>query len=400
MIWTLLAIKGPQIEVPYFYQNTELEAYLKRRGITFVSSLDDLDSQNERLREPIHRFLRGFYPFYRNSPLYDTHQNHLVDGIIKNIKNPEYLNFLFQELGVTGENGPYILVFHDDVLKVKYMGSGGWNAYAVHQYLIDDLVYPPEKWEEDPTVPKPRFLFQQDLPASDFNIPAHQRVNVPLDAKEDVVSSLKNEGNEGEVAHSLIEPKPSWEQIESEFHEHYGHIPEDAIRLIHMIREHRLELGFQQLLQIIQLKNNPQLMVTALPSPPEHILLHVSSNFELAFKPELGELSLEPLHKALYLLFLQHHEGIELYDLHVYKSQLLQIYKGLSVSEDIQHISNAVERLCNRMDNSIYEKISRINGRLKKLFTEHQYDASAFLIMGKRGEKKVVLASRDLVRWP
>lgn len=414
MIWCLMAIKGEFQEIPFFKDNTDLTLYLKERDITFVSSLDDLDLNDLDLRLPIHQFLRGFYPFYREQEPYETHQNGIVDGIIQNIKNPEYLNFLFKELRIHGSDGPYLLVFQDDQLKVKFLGDGGWNPYAIYRYIESPYLFPPKRWPQDPATLHEKWLFQIDYTKKDSpdksskivsdktseNIQGSRDESIILKHESPTNSSSKGFGLFGFIKKQLKIGENTPENIEAKFHETYGEIPADVLRLIETIREHQLELGFQQLLQIIHLNqtnetSKPKLHLNQPASPP---ILTIDSEYNLVFS-DLGTLSMEPLHKALYLLFLQQPEGINLYNLFSYKSVLREYYKRLSQRESVDKIEKSIERLVNRFDNSIYEKISRINQWVKVHFHAKDQNPTPFLILGKRGEPKLILGSKDLVIW-
>ena len=65
-------------------------------------------------------------------------------------------------------------------------------------------------------------------------------------------------------------------------------------------------------------------------------------------------------HKALYLLFLNHPEGIEFKNLVDYREELLQLYQKIGNRIDMDKITETVNRLVNPLDNAINEKCSRI----------------------------------------
>ena len=92
------------------------------------------------------------------------------------------------------------------------------------------------------------------------------------------------------------------------------------------------------------------------------------------------EVELQPVHKAVYLLFLNHPEGIEFKCLSEYRHELLAIYKKMSRSIELHRIEESVERLTNPLDNAINEKCSRIKNAFLKLMDE--YSASYYIISG------------------
>ena len=92
------------------------------------------------------------------------------------------------------------------------------------------------------------------------------------------------------------------------------------------------------------------------------------------------EIELQPIHKAVYLLFLAHPEGIEFKQLDNYRDELRDYYRKTAVFLDEDKIEEGVGRLTNPLDNAINEKCSRI----KKVFLElmDEYAASYYIISG------------------
>ena len=90
------------------------------------------------------------------------------------------------------------------------------------------------------------------------------------------------------------------------------------------------------------------------------------------------EIELQPVHKAVYLLFLAHPEGIEFKRLSEYRDELLGYYMKTALSMDKQKIEESVEHLINPLDNAINEKCSRIKNVFLSLMDE--YSASYYII--------------------
>ena len=92
------------------------------------------------------------------------------------------------------------------------------------------------------------------------------------------------------------------------------------------------------------------------------------------------EVELQPVHKAVYLLFLAHPEGIEFKRLADYREELTGYYMQTAKMMDKEKIVEGVEHLVNPLDNAINEKCSRI----KKAFLElmDEYRASYYIISG------------------
>ena len=92
------------------------------------------------------------------------------------------------------------------------------------------------------------------------------------------------------------------------------------------------------------------------------------------------EVELTPVHKAVYLLFLNHPEGIEFKKLSDYRDELLQYYMATAKLMDKQTISDSVDMLVNPLNNSINEKCSRIKSIFLNIMD--QYTANYYIISG------------------
>ena len=103
------------------------------------------------------------------------------------------------------------------------------------------------------------------------------------------------------------------------------------------------------------------------------------------------EVELQPVHKAVYLLFLAHPEGIEFKRLADYREELTRYYMATAKLMDKEKIIEGVEHLVNPLDNAINEKCSRI----KKVFLElmDEYRASYYIISGHT-QKRIAGSSR------
>lgn len=103
------------------------------------------------------------------------------------------------------------------------------------------------------------------------------------------------------------------------------------------------------------------------------------------------EIELQPVHKAVYMLFLAHPEGIEFKRLGDYREELTRYYMATAKMLDKEKIREGVDHLVNPLDNAINEKCSRI----KKMFLEmmDEYMASYYIISGHT-QKHIAGSSR------
>ena len=109
------------------------------------------------------------------------------------------------------------------------------------------------------------------------------------------------------------------------------------------------------------------------------------------------EIKMEPLVKAVYLLFLKHPEGIMFKCLPDYRKELTEIYVRLKPYGLSDRVVQSIEDVTNPLLNSINEKCARIRGAFVGQFDNHI--AKHYYIDGKRGEAKKIALPRELVVW-
>lgn len=108
--------------------------------------------------------------------------------------------------------------------------------------------------------------------------------------------------------------------------------------------------------------------------------LVVTKDYRILLPDYNKEVELEPIHKALYILFLRHPEGIEFKRLQEHKAELITLYKCISNRTFTSRTESTIDRLVNPLDNSINEKCARI----KAAFAQHMdsYQLSYYVISG------------------
>ena len=109
------------------------------------------------------------------------------------------------------------------------------------------------------------------------------------------------------------------------------------------------------------------------------------------------EIKMEPLVKAVYLLFLKHPEGIMFKCLPDYREELARIYAELRAMGLTDKALQSIEDVTNPLLNSINEKCARIRGAFVGQFDD--YMARHYYIDGQRGEAKKISLPRNLVAW-
>ena len=106
--------------------------------------------------------------------------------------------------------------------------------------------------------------------------------------------------------------------------------------------------------------------------------LVITKDYRFVLADYQVEVELQPVHKAVYLLFLAHPEGIEFKRLADYREELRGYYLQTAKLLDKEKIEEGVNHLTDPLDNAINEKCSRI----KKVFLDlmDEYRASYYII--------------------
>lgn len=140
--------------------------------------------------------------------------------------------------------------------------------------------------------------------------------------------------------------------------------------------------------------------------PPKNLSrMVITENYDIIL-PDYHDMTIkmEPLVKAVYILFLRHEEGILFKCLSDYREELYDIYvdirkksnnNGAHLSEE--KIRQSIEALTNPLSNSINEKCARIRQAFTLQFDESL--AGSYFIDGNRGEPKKIPLDRKLVEW-
>ena len=135
--------------------------------------------------------------------------------------------------------------------------------------------------------------------------------------------------------------------------------------------------------------------------------LVITEDYRFVLEDYHQEVELQPVHKAVYLLFLAHPEGIEFKRLADYRAELTELYMKTARWMDREKIVESVDKLTNPLDNAINEKCSRIKKAFMDLMDEYR---ASYYIIGSHTKKhiggrvwyerlKVITLPRELVEF-
>ena len=176
-----------------------------------------------------------------------------------------------------------------------------------------------------------------------------------------------------------------------------------------LVTELRLQDRNDLILQALGVPLLEQLRIEAARGKLSRLLITKDFRFVLQDYDQ-REIVMQPVHKAVYLLFLAHAEGIEFKNLSDYRDELMKYYVEVAPrSMDREQIAESVDRLTDPRDNAISEKCSRIKRTILELMDE--YSASYYIINSHTTKHiagsqriwferlKVINLPRELVVW-
>ena len=125
--------------------------------------------------------------------------------------------------------------------------------------------------------------------------------------------------------------------------------------------------------------------------------LTIAKDCTLTLSDYQQEVKMEPIVKAIYLLFLNHPEGIAFKYLSDYRKELADIYQKIKPFGLNERAIRCIEDVTNPLLNSINEKCSRIRAAFLPVVDSTLLEQ--YIIVGKSGEVKKITLPRDLVVW-
>ncbi len=158
-------------------------------------------------------------------------------------------------------------------------------------------------------------------------------------------------------------------------------ILENIANSVHLLAMKLCSAGrYDLLLQAVGTTALEELRIEAARSQLSPLVITKDYRFILSYYNNC-EVKLSPVHKAIYILFLNHPEGIEFKRLADYRDELLGLYRKMSNRMDDAVIEESINRLISPLDNAINEKCSRI----KHAFSEvmDSYRASYYVISSR-----------------
>ena len=142
---------------------------------------------------------------------------------------------------------------------------------------------------------------------------------------------------------------------------------------------------------IRQLLIEQMVRMTVKPSP-----LQVGDDARLLLTDYNKEVKMLPIDKVVYIFFLRHPEGVALKDMADHKEELTKLYQRVLGREKLSTSQvKSVGYLCDPLNNSINEKLSRIRQAFRAV--AHDSVANCYIVQGERGEKRSITLSDEFI---
>ena len=125
--------------------------------------------------------------------------------------------------------------------------------------------------------------------------------------------------------------------------------------------------------------------------------LTISKDCTLFLSDYKKEIKMEPIVKAIYLLFLRYPEGIAFKYLPDYRKELTDLYQKIKPFGLTERAIRSIEDVTNPLLNSINEKCSRVRAAFLPEIDPSLLEQ--YIITGKSGEVKRITLPRNLVVW-
>lgn len=109
------------------------------------------------------------------------------------------------------------------------------------------------------------------------------------------------------------------------------------------------------------------------------------------------EIHLQPLPKAIFLLYLLHPEGLAFKEIPSHTDELLRLYMKITPRTDRESIENSIRKMLEPGSNSLSVNCSRLAVALERYFEDPVLQD--YLIKGGQGEPRHIALDRSFVKW-
>lgn len=367
-------------EIRYRCQSTVVEFKGLGDGKTWYGDVIYVENAyNKRM----HRFFR-YSHWYAKKYLFDTYEGGFrelvyVPKLVKKINKTKYLKYM----------APYLSEVNASEVNM--------STEILRDYLVD---------KEDWKYLKSGFLFYRNTLANGIDqwdyYPLVSIDNKHISVKEQIKDILKEHVKSNEKNRRFRELYHGENRFGGGLHcEQYMQDEDYADNIFDAPNKEMRELVYQlqkSAWKLHQRGISYNILERLVHTEPVISRLVITEDYKILLPDYQGmEISLEPLSKAVFFLFLRHPEGIIFKELPDYTEELKYIYKRLRSTGLTEKAIKSIEDVTDPTNNAINERCARIRAAFVNKFDEIL--ACNYYIDGKRGEPKKISLPMDKVEW-
>ena len=412
----IIALYVEKGETPYrkFFLDNLFQLQLgfqkKNYNLVFLPALTQ--HENPNFTEGLRQYLEVYYPSFQK--LNSLQQQQALFIVASTSSEQEVYQQLDDMFGLNLKDGAYLFYLKPGFFEFERLPDDVDPQTALANYLLPpqandapDVSYSMpgrnRKWQLDP------MHLEEFMEAQDWN---------PREAIQNF--DFEKLVEDGKWEKPAANPSSSLAQVPGNFLKHkegglaekltqWGKdnaiITPELQRLFDTVNALNLDEGMRQLLDI-SLNRYAQLLGQAggglnelLTADQPMLLMQPLERVHFNYDGKLfvgdKKVELNPICRALYKLFLNHPEGIELPRLSDHREELHGYYLNMATHTNRDVLVKRIHALCDPRENSINEKLSTINKSFERLLGKQV--SLPYQVVGVRGEAKKINLRREFV---
>lgn len=410
----IIALYVEKGETPYrkfFLDNLfQLQLGFQKKGYNLVFLPALTQQQNPNFTEGLRQYLEVYYPSFQK--LTSVQQQQALFIVASTSSEQEVYKQLDDMFGLNLKDGAYLFYLKPGFFEFERLPADVDPAIALSDYLLKSnpdahvsmsLPKRNSKWQLDP------MHLEDFMERQDWN-PKESIQNFDF---EKLVEEGKWEKPMANPSSSLADRSENFlthregglaEKL-TQWGKDNAIITPELQRLFDTVNALNLDEGMRQLLDI-SLSRYAQLLgksgggLNELLAADQPMLLmqpleRVHFNYDGKLFVGDKKVELNPICRALYKLFLNHPEGIELPRLSDHREELHGYYLNMATHTNREVLVKRIHALCDPRENSINEKLSTINKAFERLLGDQV--SLPYQIVGIRGGAKKINLRREFV---
>ena len=396
--------KGSTPYRKFFLDNLfQLQLGFQKKGYNLVFLPAITQQHNPNFTEGLRQYLEVYYPSFQK--LSSVQQQQALFIVASTSSEQEVYQQLDELFGLNLKEGAYLFYLRPGFFEFERLPQDVDPAVALSDYLLpprDDVSAmvsystrkDRNKWQLDP------MHLEDFMESKDWN-PRETIQNFDFD-------KLLTDGKweEPSAPADILQHREDGLAAQlTQWGNDNAIITPEMQRLFDTVNALNLDAGLRQLLDI-SLSRYAQILgqtgggLNDLLSADQPMLLMQSLEpvkFNYDGKLFVGDqkVNLNPICRALYKLFLNHPEGIELRLLSDHREELHGYYLNMATHTNREVLIQRINALCDPRENSINEKLSTINKAFIKLLGKQV--SMPYQILGVRGGPKKINLRREFV---